>query len=85
MGHMPHHSVSYSMPEVTHGRYNLNPPPMLAGVVDTSALRMADMPTISGLVTSPREHLKVDGINVVKCSDIPATKVPLGMVRLEQH
>jgi len=82
---MSHHSMTYTMPEVAHGRVNLNPPPMLAGVVDTSLYRMAEAPTVTGLVTSPKEHLKVGGINVTKCSDIPATKLPIGMIRLEQH
>ena len=74
----------YHLPNVTHGRFNLNPAPMLAGVVDTSGLK-ASKPTLEGLVHNPREHLTAKNVNLCVTKDVPATQVPLGMVRLEMR
>lgn len=85
MSFVPHHEMSFHMPNVAHGRINLNPGPMLAGVVNVADTRRDAQPNISGLVVNPREHLTLGGVNVVKVACVPATKVPLGMVQLERR
>jgi hypothetical protein len=84
MNPTPHHAAMYHLPEVAHGRFNLNPAPMLAGVVDASGLK-GSKPMIEGLVVDARPKPSIGKINLTTVKDVPATKVPLGMVRLEMH
>ncbi len=73
------------MPEVAYGRHNLNPGPMLAGVVNVADTRSAGMPNIAGLVVDAKAGVRGCEPNVHRVSGVPATKVPLGMVRLEMR
>ncbi len=74
----------YHLPEIAHGRFNLNPAPMLAGVVDASGLK-GSKPMIEGLVVDAKAKHSVHKVNLTTVKDVPATKVPLGMVQLELH
>lgn len=85
MSFAPHHELSYHMPNVAHGRYNLNPGPMLAGVVNVADTRAAGAPNIAGLVMDAKAGVKGCEPNVHRTSGVPATKLPLGMVRLEMR
>jgi len=84
----PHHAEMYHLPNVAHGRHNLNPEPMLAGIVDVSVLKKTHANVhaiIDGVVQNPQHNLTHRKANVTRVSDVPATKVPLGMVQLELH
>jgi len=84
MNPTPHRAEMYHLPEVAHGRFNLNPAPMLAGIVDTSGLK-GSKPTIEGLVHDAKPKPSTHKMNLTTVKDVPATHVPLGMVRLEKH
>lgn len=76
------HHMSYEMPQVVKGRVGLNPPAVLPGMVSSAGSHYMK-PTIAGLVMNKKAA--PPQVPVTHCKNAPATKLPLGMVRLEQH